>query len=154
MKTRKILLSLLFTLIFILFGACGNLVQEQTQKNNAEIRQWYNEQTAVIPQLNEQWIKDEVSAEERAKRAYGIRHDARIKAREMMQNQEEVKLLRERDMQKYGNPDGPTFDYLVEKNRSKGLTGDDIYEAIIESSKRTNKKYNKKYGVEAKPDEE
>ncbi len=64
-----------------------------------------------------------------------------------MQNKEEVKLLRYRDTKKYGNPDGPTFEYLVEKNRKKGMKGHEIYEAIIGSAKRTNAEYNKKFGI-------
>jgi hypothetical protein len=117
-------------------------------KTNAEIRQWYNDQVAPITQLNEKWIKEGLSAEERAKRAYEIRHNARIKAREMMPNKEEVTQLQKRDMEKYGNPDGPTFDYLVQKNREAGLTGDAVYEAILNSSDRTNPEYNKKFGVQ------
>jgi len=40
-------------------------------------------------------------------------------------------------MEKYGHPDGPTFDQVVERAESKGLRGDDAYEAIVESSQRT-----------------
>ena len=88
-------------------------------KTNAEIRQWYNDQVAPITRLNETWMKEGLSAE-RAKRAYELRHSARIKARAMMQIEEEVTQLQRRDMEKYGNPDGPTFDYLVQKNREAG----------------------------------
>ncbi len=116
-------------------------------KSNEEIRQWYNDTVDKIPDLNEQWIAEGVSVEERAKRAHDIRHDARVKAREMMQNKQEVVDLQARDTEKYGNPDGPTFEYLVEKNRQKGLEGDAIYEAIIGSANRTNREYNEKYGV-------
>lgn len=119
----------------------------QTVKTNEEIRQWYNDQVAVIPALNEQWKKDGLSAEERAKKAHEIRHHARVKAREFMQNKQEVAELQARDQEKYGNPDGPTFEFLVEKNRLKGFQGDAVYEDIIGSSNRTNKEYNEKYGV-------
>ena len=64
-----------------------------------------------------------------------------------MQNKQEVIDLQARDQEKYGNPDGPTFDYLVEKNRKKGLEGDAVYEDIIGSSNRTNQEYNEKFGV-------
>lgn len=116
-------------------------------KSNEEIRQWYSDTVDKIPDLNEQWIAEGVSVEERAKRAHDIRHDARVKAREMMQNKQEVADLQARDAEKYGNPDGPTFEYLVEKNRQKGLEGDAVYEAIIGSANRTNREYNEKYGV-------
>lgn len=119
----------------------------QAVKTNEEIRQWYNDTVDKIPALNEQWKKEGLSAEERAKKAQEIRHHARIEARSMMQNKQEVAELQARDKEKYGNPDGPTFEYLVEKNRLKGLQGDAVYEDIIGSSNRTNKEYNEKYGV-------
>ncbi|MDM8516058.1 hypothetical protein QUF76_07660 [Desulfobacterales bacterium HSG16] len=125
-------------------------IQKAVPRTNAEIRQWYNDQVGVISNLNEQWVKEGVSLEKRAHRAYEIRHKARIGARAMMKDKMEVTMLEKRDMKKYGNPDGPTFKYLVEKNRKKGMSQDESYEAIIGSSKRTNSKYNKKYGVEKK----
>lgn len=125
-------------------------IQKTIPRTNAEIRQWYNDQVAVISSLNEQWAKEGISLKERAHRAYEIRHKARIGARAMMKDKAEVTMLEKRDMKKYGNPDGPTFKYLVEKNRKKGMSQDESYEAIIGSSERTNSKYNKKYGVEKK----
>ncbi len=154
-KLRKTKINKIY-FIFLIALAIGNtacLVEKSSQgiddgqKSNAEIRQWYNDQVSVIPELNEQWTKERLGVKERARRAYGIRHDARIEARAMMQNKKEVEKLRKRDLKKYGNPDGPTFEYLVEKNRKKGLEGDEIYEGIISSSSRTNSKYNEKYGV-------
>jgi len=116
-------------------------------KTNEEIRQWYNDVVGQIPSLNEKWISEKLSAEERAKRAHEIRHNARLEARAMMQNQQEVADLQARDQEKYGNPEGPTFEYLVEKNRQKGLQGDAVYEDIVGSSNRTNREYNEKFGV-------
>lgn len=120
---------------------------EKPAKTNEEIRQWYNDTVSKIPALNSQWKKEGLSAEERAKKAHEIRHHARVEARSMMQNKQEVAELQARDKEKYGNPDGPTFEFLVEKNRLKGFQGDDLYEDIIGSSNRTNKEYNEKYGV-------
>jgi hypothetical protein len=119
----------------------------QQPQTNEQIRQWYNDQVSVIPALNRQWLKDGLSAEERAHRAQDIRHAARIKARELMANKQEVADLQARDREKYGNPDGPGFDQLVRMNRNKGLDGDAVYEEIIKSASRTSKDYNNKYGV-------
>ena len=124
---------------------CADTVRQP--RTHAEIRQWYNDQVACIPTLAEQWTAQGLGAEERARRAYDIRHNARLRARAFMRNKDEVKLLQDRDLEKYGNPDGPTFEYLVEKNRNKGLRGDAVYEAIIQSADRTNKAYNRAYGV-------
>ncbi len=117
-------------------------------QTNAEIRLWYNHQVVIIPTLNTGWINEGVSAKERAQRAYDIRHRARIYARLLMQDKEEVDMLRKRDMEKYGNPEGPTWLYLIEKNRQKGLTDDKLYEEIVKSSSRTSAEYNTRFGIE------
>ncbi|CAA6813023.1 MAG: Unknown protein [uncultured Thiotrichaceae bacterium] len=49
---------------------------------------------------------------------------------------------RKRNQKKYGNPDGPSFSYLVKKAQSKGNKGDNAFKAIIQSSSRTNPMYN------------
>ena len=164
---KKLLLpATLLSLLALCGSACTTLEEPQVKTNggtavaepclpndvvvpktNAEIRVWYNYQVVAISEINKKWIGEGLSAEERARRAYELRHDARVNARFMMPNKDEVRMLRERDKEKYGNPDGPTFSYLVEKNRKEGLEGDQVYEAIIESSSRTSAAYNKKSGV-------
>ena len=65
----------------------------------------------------------------------------------MMASQDEVVLLQKRDQEKYGHPDGPTFDELVEGAKKKGVTGDAIYERIIESAQRTDPVTNAAFGI-------
>ena len=59
---------------------------------NAKIRKWYLEQVAQIPELNEQWLAQGFLVEERAKMAWQIRHNARLEARKMMADAEEVEM--------------------------------------------------------------
>ncbi|MBI3426745.1 MAG: hypothetical protein HY011_27770 [Acidobacteria bacterium] len=101
---------------------------------------------APIPALNEQWVQQGLTALERAEAAWRIRHEARIAARALMADAVEVELLRARDVAKYGNPDGPAFEYLVERGKEAGLAGDALYEALIAGSYRTNEGVNKKFG--------
>jgi hypothetical protein len=115
-------------------------------KTNAEIRKWYLEQIAQIPELNEQWLAQGLSAKVRAKKGWQIRHDARLAARTMMTDPEEVEILQARDVAEYGNEDGPTFEFLVQEWRKAGLKGNAIYVAIIEGVRRTNTGVNKKLG--------
>ena len=68
------------------------------------------------------------------KKAHQLRQDARLNGRYMMQDRFEVAALRDRDNKRYGNPDGPTFEHMVAYGRENGLTGDRVYEGIIESS--------------------
>lgn len=97
--------------------------------------------------LNEEWITIGVSAPERAERAWRIRHDARLEARSMMTDATEVELLRARDIAKFGNPDGPTFYFLVERLIEAGLEGDAVYEAIIDQSYRTDAELDRRLGL-------
>ena len=118
---------------------------------NEEIRVYYNKLAAAIGPADEQWKRDGLSAEERAHRAYTMRHDARILTRAMMASPAEVDELRKRDQDKYGNPDGPTFDYLVDAARKKGLTGDAVYESIVASAQRTDAATNAAFGIKRAP---
>ena len=114
---------------------------------NEEIRIWYNAQSGMVPELNKVWKNNGMSAEERAKKAFEIRHLARLKARSVMKDNKEVRELQKRDKEKYGNPDGPTFESLVKKAKDSGLDGDEVYESIIDSSSRTDETYNRKNGI-------
>lgn len=109
---------------------------------NCEIRLWYNYQVVAIGVLAEKWKQDGLSLKERALKAYDRRHEARVHARFLMQNKAEVQQLEERDRTKYGNPDGPTFEYLVKKSTSQGLSLEQAYENIIKSSSQTDTRYN------------
>ncbi|MFT3774436.1 MAG: hypothetical protein QM820_54445 [Minicystis sp.] len=114
---------------------------------NGEIRAAYLRMVAAIGPANETWRQENLPAEERAKRAYQMRHDARILARAMMASAAEVEMLRKRDQEKYGSPDGPTFESLVEHERKKGLAGDEIFEAIVKSAQRTDTAVNESFGL-------
>ncbi|MCV6589068.1 MAG: hypothetical protein OIF57_08575 [Marinobacterium sp.] len=111
-------------------------------ETDCDIRRWYNYQVVALPVINQRWIEAGFSLEERARRAFDIRHRARVNARYMMADG--VEKLRQRDLEKYGNPDGPTFDYLVHKSRTKGMTYQQAWKNIITTSARTNNGYNAK----------
>jgi hypothetical protein len=110
---------------------------------NREVRDWYLHQTATIEDLDKRWILEGCSFEQRARRAWKIRHDARLTARSMMTDPEEVELLRKRDLLVYGNADGPTFEQLVKSQEDAGLRGDAAYLAIIRGAQTTNPEVNK-----------
>ncbi|MCA9558067.1 MAG: hypothetical protein KC583_05810, partial [Myxococcales bacterium] len=120
------------------------------QWSNDEIRAWYLKENGSIEALNQKWLEEGLSAEERARRAYEVRHGARVKARTMMQDKRAVADLQARDVKKYGNPDGPTFEQLVEKARKGGKQGDGPYDEIVGSSQRTDKATNERFGLQGK----
>ena len=115
--------------------------------SNKEIRARYVCWVTGIGAMNEEWKAQGLPAEARARKAYEVRHDARVISRAMMASDVEVKLLQERDREKYGNPDGPTFEWLVEKAKEKGLTGDAVYEEVVSSAQRTDAATNKAFGL-------
>lgn len=120
------------------------------QWSNDEIRNWYLKENGTIEALDQKWLAEGLGAEERARRAYEIRHGARVKARSMMQDKRAVADLQARDVKKYGNPDGPTFEQLVEKARKAGKQGDAPYDEIVGSSQRTDKATNERFGLQGK----
>jgi len=63
----------------------------------------------------------------------------------MMEDPRQVEELRNRDLEKYGDPDGPSFQYLIRQATRLGLNGDKIYEAIIEGSFMTNADVNRRF---------
>lgn len=132
--------------------APGSVAQAAEMKDagaawtNGDIRAFYLRTIATIGPSNEQWKQQQVPADERARRAFAVRHDARLTARAMMKDPAEVTLLQERDRAKYGTPDGPTFDFLVAQNQKNGLAGDAVYEAIVASAQRTDGAVNDMFG--------
>lgn len=112
---------------------------------NKQVRQWYATQVGKIRSLNEAWIREGIRIEQRAIKAWQMRHDARLRARELMENPKEVQLLQKRVLELYGNPDGPTFEFLLERAVNLGLSGDKIYGAIIDHSCTTNDEVDKRF---------
>jgi hypothetical protein len=72
------------------------------------------------------------TAEQRAEAAFAVRHDARVLARGMIKDAARVASLKQADQEKFGNPDGPTFEHLVEKAKEKGVAGDALYEDVVQ----------------------
>jgi hypothetical protein len=122
------------------------LEQTGTRWTNRQARQLYLERVAGIAGEVETWQAQQIPAEEQARRAYQIRHDARMTARAMMSDPAELAALQERDRAKYGNPDGPTFEWLLERAGAKGLAGDAAYLSIVESAQRTDAGVNQGLG--------
>jgi hypothetical protein len=101
---------------------------------NAEIRAWYQQEVARIAALNRAWVEQGLSLGTRARRAWRIRRDARLRARSMMENPDEVEMLRSRDRELYGDPNGPTFGRLLGDLQLGGASTDEAYEQIIQGA--------------------
>jgi hypothetical protein len=66
----------------------------------------------------------------------------------MMENSDEVEDLRERDRRLYGNPDGPTFEQLLEEGLKLGHQDNEVYASIIRGAWSTSREVNKRFGIE------
>lgn len=112
-----------------------------------QARRYYACEAVAIGARDVKWRAEERSAEERAHLAYETRRNARLITRVMMANRSSVEGLRERDREKYGNPDGPSFEYLMERARKNGLRGDEPFESIVRSAQRTDPERDRQFGL-------
>ena len=87
-----------------------------------QIRWVYVRRAEAIGAKNTAWEREGLSPKVRAQRAFAERKEARLVARAMMSDPREVTTLEARDRDKYGSPDGPTWEYLLAKGRAKGAT--------------------------------
>ena len=130
----------------------ADVAEAQAQKasgatwTDRQVRQFYLERVAAIGPADAALVAAGKTAEERARAAFTARHDARMTARAMMQDAAMVEQLRARDREKYGTSDGPTFEFLLEKAKAKGLVGDDAYQSIVDSAQRTDVATNRSMG--------
>ncbi|MFD3511039.1 hypothetical protein, partial [Nocardia sp. NPDC058666] len=111
-------------------------------------RQWYNAELRKASPLDKAWEDAGVSLEERARRLQEVRHRARLDSRDMMKSRLGVRWLQFRDLRKYRNKDGPTFDGMVRRREKAGLSGDRLHQSIIDSFDKTDPKTNRKYDPE------
>ena len=89
---------------------------------NREVREWYLNELAKLPAMDEAWQREGLTLRQRAWNNWQYRHDLRLRARTSMPNQEEAALLAERDRRKYGHPEGPGFMQLLTEGRAHGFT--------------------------------
>ena len=119
---------------------------KEQPKTNQEIRKWYLDELAEIPELNRKWKREGIDLAERANMAWKFRHDRRRMARAFMESELEREQLRQRDVAVYGSPNWPTFAFLKKRLKVEGLSENEIFEAIIRGSYRTNAGIDKKLG--------
>jgi len=127
-------------------AACGPELFSATARKqlNYVIRKHYQKEEAKIPALNRGWSRQGLGPEQRARRAFAFRRALRLECRRMMREPAEVKLVCQRDRKKYGDPNGPTFEWLV-RHAKETLKTDDlnaIYENIVVTAEKSNRLVN------------
>lgn len=111
----------------------GGIIKE----NNKSVRLWYHEHIHNIP--NE--IPDNLSMEERARKAFELRNYYRTEARNRMADEDaraELDAIRP----------NPSFDELIEsKMRRKKITREEAIQDIYETAVKSNPEYDKRAGL-------
>ncbi|WP_322786874.1 toxin glutamine deamidase domain-containing protein [Mycolicibacterium septicum] len=87
----------------------------------------FSDGESKLRQLNEELTRNGVSAEERARQLSELRNSLRTWTYQLMSNRDAAEFLSR-------NTTNPTFEDLVARNTERGLTGDAIYEAIVDTS--------------------
>jgi len=109
--------------------ALGNL-------SDLEARLWYLEQETKIPDL----ISGYATMEEKARAAFDFRNQIRTQARDAMSNRNVAEQL-------FGTKPNMTWEQIIEKYSSQGLSGDALYQEIIKASQRSNSLVNQQFGI-------
>ncbi len=87
----------------------------------------YSDFELRLRELNEQLVRDGMPVEERARLLSDLRSSLRGWTRELMSNRAAADWLA-------ANESNPSFDDLVARYEAKGLTGDAVYEAIVDAA--------------------
>jgi hypothetical protein len=112
-----------------------------------ETRTVYLQGEQRMRQLNEQLMQQGISPEQRAKMMFDLRNQLRSWTRGLMSDRGLAGQLDSTDP-------NLTLDQLVAKNHAKGLTGNDVWNSIIDSSTRSRGSVNATLGIDpAKPPE-
>jgi hypothetical protein len=106
-----------------------------------ETRTVYTNAELLMRQLNERLIDAGASIEERARIMSALRASVRTWTRELMADRVQAETLHTKER-------NPSFEDLVAKERARGREGDEIYQAIIESSTRSRPSVNEFFGID------
>nr|WP_234712904.1 alpha/beta hydrolase [Mycolicibacterium komanii] len=98
--------------------------------SDAETTQVYSKFEMALREINEQLDQDGVPVQDRARLLSDLRSSLRAWTRELMSNRAAAETLA-------GMERNPSFDDLVTRYESKGLTGDAVFEAIVDSAIRS-----------------
>lgn len=106
-----------------------------------KIRDGYNDEVRKIGEISRALQNSGKSLEEVARECHGLRRSIGEKYKNMTPDSLRADIY-QRNIPKYGNELGPTFDALVEKGLKNGDNLDTIYQGIIASSQMPNKGLN------------
>jgi DNA-binding NarL/FixJ family response regulator/GNAT superfamily N-acetyltransferase len=95
--------------------------------SDAEVRAVYVDGELRLRELDERLIREGVSIQDRARTLSDLRDSLRARTRDLMSNRVVAEFLTAYET-------NPTFEELVAHNEAKGLAGDAVYEAIVDTA--------------------
>lgn len=102
-----------------------------------EARQWYlAEDSKILGQID-----SSMPLESQARQAFDLRNANRTQAREFMSDRITADRL-------YREEPNMTWNQMMQSRQDRGLSGDDIYRSILQSSQKTRAQVNRAYGLE------
>jgi hypothetical protein len=103
-----------------------------------DARKWYlKKETEILERID-----PNLPLRERAMKAFEVRNQIRTKARDLMKDRTEAaRLMRE-------EPNMSLSDIVRHKYQNKGLTGDDLWKDILDSSRKSRTSLNKSLGLD------
>jgi filamentous hemagglutinin len=105
--------------------------------SNVEAREWYlKEDSKIIDDLDKSQ-----PLETQAKQAFEQRNANRTQARELMSDRITADRLNREEPNR-------TWEEMVKSRENSGLSGDDVYKSIINSSQKTRTSVNKQLGLD------
>ncbi len=112
---------------------------------NKIIRVWYDRMSSSVDQDRARWAGQ--ALELQARRAWSIRHLARMLARLRMPDPGQVAELQRRDEADYGTPHGPNLDWLMRRARGLGCSDEQAFQVIMETAGMPNEEVNRQFGI-------
>jgi hypothetical protein len=109
--------------------------------SDAETRTVYLQGEQRMRELNDQLAKQGVSAEDRAKIMFDQRNALRSWARDLMSDRALADQLNQTDR-------NLTWDQLIAKLQARGLSGDDLWNTLIDSASRSRPSVNDSLGID------
>jgi hypothetical protein len=115
------------------------------EQDRNDVHAAYKAKLAELGSLDAQWLAEGLSLEERARRGHAYRRRARFWARDQSVDAGDAAVLEVRDLEVHGNPEGPSFEELINRGLQKGKSLDEVYLGIIGSAQRSNAEVDAKY---------
>ncbi len=115
-------------------------------RSNHQARAYVKGRKAELREAQAARERSGMSLDERARMAHAERAEMNQTAQEMMFWEGDVQQIRLRQQKEYGNPNGPTYEQLLQQKIRNGSTPNEARREIIDGASKGNPLADKKFG--------